>query len=69
MEASDLVHEVSEAAERRPDAEADDVAETVSTVEEIEEDDESDSVEIVGQRVAAEDEWRDCRRDRGVGRL
>ena len=54
MEASDLVHEVSEAAERRPDAEADDVAETVSTVEEIEEDDESDSVEIVGQRVAAE---------------
>ena len=54
MEVSDLVHEVSEAAERRPDAEADDVAETVSTVEEIEEDDESDSVEIVGQRVAAE---------------
>jgi ribonuclease E len=54
MEASDLVDEVSEAAERRPDAEADDVAETVSTVEEIEEDDESDSVEIVGQRVAAE---------------
>jgi ribonuclease E len=53
MEASDLVHEVSEAAERRPDAEADDVAETVSTVEEIEEDDESDSVEIVGQRVVA----------------
>ena len=54
MEASDLVDEVSEAAERRPAAEADDVAETVSTVEEIEEDDESDSVEIVGQRVAAE---------------
>ncbi|HEV3242566.1 MAG TPA: ribonuclease E/G [Methyloceanibacter sp.] len=53
MEASDLVHEVSEAAEHRPDVEADDVAETVSSVEDVEEDDETDSVEIVGQRVVA----------------
>ena len=35
MEASDLVHEVTEPAERRADAEGDDVAESVSTVEEV----------------------------------
>ena len=53
MEASDLVHEVTEPAERGADVEVDDVPETVSTVEEVEEDDEADSVEIVGQRVVA----------------
>jgi ribonuclease E len=53
MEANDLVHEVSETADRRPDVETDDVVETVSSVEEVEEDDETDSVEIVGQRVVA----------------
>ena len=54
MEASDLVHEVSEAAKRSPDAEVDDAAEIASTVEEVEEDDETDSVDIVGQPVAVE---------------
>jgi ribonuclease E len=54
MEASDLVHEVSEAAERRPDADVDEVPDPASgSVEEIEEDDEADAVEIVGQRVVA----------------
>jgi ribonuclease E len=53
MEANDLVHEISEAADRRPDVEANDVVETVSPVEEVEEDDETDSMEIVGQRVVA----------------
>ena len=53
MEASDLVHEVSEAAKRSPDAEVDDAAEIASTVEEVEEDDETDSVDIVGQPVVA----------------
>ena len=53
MEASDLVHEVTEPAERGADVEVDDVPETVSTVEEVEEDNEADSVEIVGQRVVA----------------
>ncbi|HSA67856.1 MAG TPA: ribonuclease E/G, partial [Methyloceanibacter sp.] len=56
MEASDLVHEVTEPAERSADVEVDDPAETVSTVEEVEEveeDDEADPVEIVGQRVVA----------------
>ena len=54
MEASDLVHEVSETAKRSPDAEVDDAAEIASTVEEVEEDDETDSVDIVGQPVAVE---------------
>ena len=53
MEASDLVHEVSETAKRSPDAEVDDAAEIASTVEEVEEDDETDSVDIVGQPVVA----------------
>src|SRR6516165_7588015 len=53
MEASDLVHEVSETAKRSPDAEVDDAAEMASTVEEVEEDDETDSVDIVGQPVVA----------------
>jgi ribonuclease E len=54
MEASDLVHEVSEAAERRQDADADEVPDRVSgSIEEVEEDDEADGVETVGQRVAA----------------
>ncbi|MGH6824901.1 ribonuclease E/G [Methyloceanibacter sp.] len=53
MEASDLVHEVTEPAERGADVEADDMAGTVSTVEEVEEDDEADPAEIVGQRVVA----------------
>jgi ribonuclease E len=56
MEASDLVHEVSEPAERRPDvdADADEVPDPVAgSVEEVEEDDEADAVEIVGQRVVA----------------
>ena len=53
MEASDLVHEVSEAAERRQDAD-DEVPDRVTgSVEEVEEDDESDAVETVGQRVVA----------------
>ena len=52
MEAIDLVHEVSEAAERRPDLEAE-ISETIASIEEVEEDDETDSVEIVGQRVVA----------------
>jgi len=52
MEAIDLVHEVSEAAERRPDLEAE-ISETVASIEEVEDDDETDSVEIVGQRVVA----------------
>ena len=54
MEASDLLHEVSETAKRSPDAEVDDAAEIASTVEEVEEDDETDSVDIVGQPVAVE---------------
>jgi ribonuclease E len=55
MEASDLVHEVSEPAERRPDADPDEVPDPVSgSVEEVEEDDEADTVEIVGQRLGAE---------------
>ena len=53
MEASDLVHEVSETAKHSPDAEVDDAAEIASTVEEVEEDDETDSVDIVGQPVVA----------------
>jgi ribonuclease E len=54
MEASDLVHEVSEAAGRRRDADADEVPDRVSaSIEEVEEDDEADGVETVGQRVAA----------------
>jgi ribonuclease E len=53
MEASDLVHEVTEPAERRADAEGDDVAESVSTVEEVEEDDDADPVEMIGQPVVA----------------
>jgi ribonuclease E len=53
MEASDLVHEVSQTAERRPDVGIEDGVETVSTVEEVEDDDETDPVEIVGQRVVA----------------
>ena len=52
MEAIDLVHEVSEAAERRPDLEAE-ISETVASIEEVEDDDETGSVEIVGQRVVA----------------
>jgi ribonuclease E len=52
MEAIDLVHEVSEAAERRPDIEAE-ISEAVASIEEVEDDDETDSVEIVGQRVVA----------------
>ena len=53
MEASDLVHEVSEAAERRQDAD-DEVPDRVTgSVEEVEEDDEADAVETVGQRVVA----------------
>ena len=53
MEASDLVHEVSEAAERRHDAD-DEVPDRVSgSVEEVEEDDDADGVETVGQPVAA----------------
>jgi len=52
MEAIDLVHEVSEAAERRPNLEAE-ISETVASIEEVEDDDETDSVEIVGQRVVA----------------
>ena len=53
MEASDLVHEVSEAAERRQDAD-DEVPDRVTgSVEEVEEDDEADGVETVGQRVVA----------------
>jgi ribonuclease E len=52
MEASDLVHEVSEAAERRRDIEAE-ISGSVASVEEVEDDDEADSVEIVGQRVVA----------------
>ena len=51
MEASDLVHEVSEAAEPRQEAD-DEVPDRVSgSVEEVEEDDEADGVETVGQRV------------------
>src|SRR5262252_1544064 len=50
MEASDLVHEVSQTAERRPDVGIED---GVETVEEVEDDDETDPVEIVGQRVVA----------------
>jgi ribonuclease E len=53
VETNDLVHEISEAADRGPDVEANDVLETVSQVEEVEEDDETDSMEIVGQRVVA----------------
>src|SRR5262249_23921508 len=53
MEASDLVHEVSQTAERGPDVGIEDGVETVSTVEEVEDDDETDPVEIVGQRVVA----------------
>jgi ribonuclease E len=53
MEASELVHEVSEAAERRQDAD-DEVPDRVTgSVEEVEEDDEADAVETVGQRVVA----------------
>ena len=53
MEASDLVHEVSEAAERRQDAD-DEVPDRVTgSIEEVEEDDEADAVETVGQRVVA----------------
>ena len=54
MEASDLMHEVSEAAERRSDADADEAPDRVSgSIEEVEEDDEADAVETVGQRVVA----------------
>jgi ribonuclease E len=53
MEASALLHEVSEAAERRQDAD-DEVPDRVTgSVEEVEEDDEADAVETVGQRVVA----------------
>ena len=53
MEASDLVHEVSEAAEHRQDAD-DEVPDRVAgSIEEVEEDDEADAVETVGQRVVA----------------
>ena len=51
MEASDLTHEVSEAAEREsdPDSEADELSGSVISVEEADDDD--DPAEIVGQRV------------------
>ncbi len=53
MEAADLVHEVSEAAERRQNVD-DEVPDRVTgSVEEVEEDDEADGVETVGQRVVA----------------
>ena len=53
MEASDLVHEVSEEAEHRQDAD-DEVPDRVAgSIEEVEEDDEADAVETVGQRVVA----------------
>jgi ribonuclease E len=56
MEASDLVHEVSEPVERRPDAETDEVPDPVSgSVEEVEDDDDADAVEIVGQPIVATD--------------
>ena len=58
MEASDLVHEVSEPADHKsdldkdPDAGEDEVPEpAVGSIEEVEEDDEADTIEIVGQRV------------------
>jgi ribonuclease E len=54
MEASDLIHEISEVAERRSDADADEAPDRVSgSIEEVEEDDEADAVETVGQRVVA----------------
>jgi ribonuclease E len=53
MEASDLVHEVSEAAERRQDADDEAPDRVTGSVEEVEEDDEADAVETVGQRVVA----------------
>ena len=53
MEASDLVHEVSEAVERRQDADDEVPDRVIGSIEEVEEDDEADSVETVGQRVVA----------------
>ena len=53
MEASDLVHEVSEAAERRQDADDEVPDRVIGSIEEVEEDDEADGVETVGQRVVA----------------
>ena len=53
MEASDLVHEVSEAAERRQDADDEVPDRVIGSIEEVEEDDEADAVETVGQRVVA----------------
>ncbi len=55
MEVADLVHEVSEPADRGvgDEAESEDVSDTVTSIEEVEEDDEADAVEIVGQRVVA----------------
>ncbi len=54
MEANDLIHEVSEEAERKPerDIEAGDRSETVTSVDETEDDDEADAPEMVGQGVA-----------------
>ena len=47
------MHEVSEAAEHRQDAD-DEVPDRVTgSIEEVEEDDEADGVETVGQRVVA----------------
>ena len=53
MEASDLVHEVSEAAERKQDADDEAPERASGSVEEVEEDDEADVIETVGQPVPA----------------
>ena len=54
MEASDLIHEVSEEAEGRPEFELtpEETSDTLTSVEEAEDDDEADPPEMVGQGVA-----------------